>query len=101
MANKIRDEIDRSCLSKRRYETGEDAQKSAAAKKKFSTYRCQFCNGWHLTTKGKAKLTKSQMRMVGAKEVADTPHWLPKDGGKVKLPEPVRAVTRLGDLLGG
>lgn len=44
-----------ACLSKNRYDTREDAEEAArtcttSGRRKLSVYRCDYCDGWHLTS---------------------------------------------------
>ncbi len=45
-----------ACLAKNRYDTREDAEEAIrtnthAGRKTLRTYRCDYCDGWHLTSK--------------------------------------------------
>ena len=44
-----------ACLAKNRYDTREDAEEAArtcttSGRRKLSVYRCDYCDGWHLTS---------------------------------------------------
>lgn len=46
----------RTCLAKNRYDTREDAEEAARActangRRALRVYRCDYCDGWHLTSK--------------------------------------------------
>lgn len=45
----------RACTSKARYDTREDAEEAArtsrfSGRKTLRVYRCDYCDGWHLTS---------------------------------------------------
>lgn len=94
-----------SCTQKRRYATGMDAQKACSSKdfKNMGSYKCEFCGGWHIYTKGKNQkmVLNKKKRQAKIHEAGLAPDpWADKNKGKgLNLPEPVAATTNLGDLL--
>lgn len=49
---------DKACESKNRYDSRQEAEENLAwcearGVKGLSIYRCQYCNGWHLTSHGR------------------------------------------------